>query len=97
MRELAVYGWKGMRPKVGQTREVMAAYSKAEVARALNVRSASQIFNLARTGNPSEVAIATASPNQVFWHPLYELPISWRHSDGHLLASVTDSADLSRP
>ena len=78
MKELVVYGWKGIRPKVGQTREVMAAYSKAEVARALNVRSPSQIFNLARTGNPGEVAIATSQPGQVFFHPLYELPVAWR-------------------
>jgi hypothetical protein len=78
MKELVVYGWTGRRAEIGQTREIMAAHSKAEVARAAGYNSPARMFNLSRTYNAIEIEVATAAVGQVFHHPLYEYPATWR-------------------
>jgi hypothetical protein len=74
MRHLKVYGWIGHRREYNhnghhQTRECMAAHSKAEVMRVLNVR-ASDLFDFSETGNREECAVAMAKPLVNFWRGL---------------------------
>ena len=49
-----------------QVRAIVAAKSKAEVARITGVKRPSQLFNLAETGNAREIEIAMRSPGIVF-------------------------------
>ena len=84
MRQLKVYGWQATRHKVGQTREIVAAHSMAEAARAAGYRHPSQMFNLDETGNPGEIACAQAEPGVVFYTPLDERPTIWRRATSAL-------------
>lgn len=71
MAKLKVYGWSGMRHEAPgphhQTREIVAATSKAAAARAAGYKGPWQMFNLCETGNELEVTLATSSPGVVFW------------------------------
>ena len=67
-----VYGWLGYR-SVGQTREVVAAKSKAAAARDAGEKDTQKLFNLCETGDSEELATASAEPGIVFWHPLDQL------------------------
>lgn len=69
---LKVYGWEGMRAPLSrnQTREIVAARSKAEVARIVGEKYPSNLFNLAETGNEGEIQKAMSEPGTVFWRPL---------------------------
>ncbi len=73
-RPLKVYGWQSFRNDRRiehnghwQTREICAAFSKAEVARIVGVKSVSALHNICETGNDKEVALATAKPHTVFF------------------------------
>jgi hypothetical protein len=80
-RTLKVYGWQGDRRE--QTREVVAAYSKAEVRRILGLSAYdnANLFNFAETGNAEEIATALSAPGTVFWKPLNS-PDGYRFSGG---------------
>lgn len=80
-RELRVFGWMGQRiecPAAGngsrQTREIVAAYSKADAARAAGKKAPTQahMWNLSETGNDTELSTALQFPGVVFWRPLDE-------------------------
>lgn len=59
MRKLKVYRWQSFRRECPtnhrQTTEVVAAGSKAEVARLAGFTYPSQLFNLCETGNQLEI------------------------------------------
>ena len=84
MRALKVYGWLGFRRETGtqhgQTREICAAHSMAEVARIVGVRSASRLHNLCETGNRRELEVALAEPGVVFWKPLHDYTDNFQRS-----------------
>ena len=64
--KLKVYRWQSHRPGVGSTRELMAAPSKAAVARAHKCRL-SDLWNFGETGNANDIAKAIAHPGVTFW------------------------------
>lgn len=72
---LKVYGWIAIRRDLKpvhdhwqpQSRDICAAHSKAECARIAGVRGPWQLWNLAETGNPEEVALAMAKPGVIFY------------------------------
>ena len=77
-RPLRVYGWqgysrKGVNGKLMCSREIVAARSRAEAARAAGFDRPGRMFNLGETGNSNEIATATAKPLTVFY----------RHIDKH--------------
>jgi len=72
MKPLKVWRWSGWEDNATQTHEIMAASSKAEVARAANVTSPSRLWNLTVTANQDDVAQAMSEPGAVFWHPSSE-------------------------
>lgn len=73
-KKLKVYGWSGFRSEAPgyhhQTREIVAATSKAEVARIVGDKSPRKLVNLSETRNPKEVAVAMSRPGVVFWRGL---------------------------
>jgi hypothetical protein len=76
-RTLKVYGWSGRRRHEvitsvvhNQTREVMAAYSAAEVRRATGMTRGDWEHSGCETGNTTEIALAMAEPGAIFWQPL---------------------------
>jgi acetylornithine/succinyldiaminopimelate/putrescine aminotransferase len=69
-RELKVYGWRNWRHGTtfhGQTREVMAARSVAEVLRTAGITRATWNHGGSITANVAEVALAMSKPGTVFW------------------------------
>jgi hypothetical protein len=76
---MKVYGWIGWRRDVprGQTREIVVARSMAEVGRIVGCKPR-ELFNLGETGNPDEIATASAEPGVVFWKPLDDHRGEWR-------------------
>ena len=81
-RELKVYGWVGSRAEAAgalgpgysrnpQTREIMAAYSAAEVQRTVGMTRSSWQWSGGQTWNETEVALAMAEPGVVFWMPRF--------------------------
>ena len=79
---LKVYGWTGTRYEAGaiareigkgygrsQTREIVAATSKAAAARAAGVARAGQLWNLSETANDECIEIAMREPGRIFWKP----------------------------
>lgn len=66
MAEMRVWGWLGFRG-ARQTREVVAAPSKAAAARAAGERDPRRLFCLGETRNAEEVRLATSRPGVVFW------------------------------
>jgi len=83
-RKLRVYGWIGFRSECQtnsrQTREIVAASSRAAAARIAGARSPRQLFNLSETGNADELATALAEPGAVFWQPLDAYSATWRRA-----------------
>ena len=74
--KLKVYGWQSFRSRIGrhgQTREIIAAKSKAQAARASGNGKPRRMFNLCETGNDDELKTALAEPLVVFWRPLDQL------------------------
>ncbi len=78
-KKLKVFGWQGWRPECPsapngskQTREVVAAKSKAEVARIAGKEYPGQLFNLGETGNSLELQLALSKPGVIFWTPINE-------------------------
>jgi hypothetical protein len=69
-----VYGWQSKRKEAPGhhrlTREIVAARSKAEAVRCAGYRRASQMVNLAETGNAHEIRTALSRPGAVFWASL---------------------------
>ena len=82
MKTLRVFGWTGWRPEEkgtkpnGQTREIMAAYSKAQVARIVGVKSPARLFNLCETGNQDEILVTAKKPFAIFWAPISRATIA---------------------
>jgi hypothetical protein len=66
-----VYGWTGWRPGYGQTREVVAAKSAAEVRRIADLDAATVRHSLSVTANETECELARLAPGRVYWRPLY--------------------------
>lgn len=84
-RELKVYGWTGMRGEDprnvsrfgrqgGQTREIVAARSVAEVVRLSGIPRHQLTPMLSETGNAHECQTALAEPGTVFWQNLHAPP-----------------------
>jgi hypothetical protein len=83
-RKLRVYGWTGHRNESrgprnhhGQTREIVAAHSAAEVMRITGMTRTEWTHSGCETGNDREIAIALASPGIVFWTPLNARDEKW--------------------
>jgi len=81
LTKLKVYGWISQRIEArdhpegkhwsNQTREIMAATSKAAVARAVPfVTRPRELFNLAETGNQTEIDTALSKIGTIFWKPV---------------------------
>ena len=75
-KKLRVYSWQSFRREAniegnhhGQTREIVAATSKAEAARIAR-STVGRLFNLGETGNSSELEAALTDPGVVYWKPL---------------------------
>lgn len=73
-KQLKVYGWTGMRNEAlgprnrhGQTREIVAAYSAAEVRRITGLTRAEWEHSGCETGNENEIQAASSKPGTVFW------------------------------
>lgn len=75
---LPVFCWDAQRPEAPgphhQTRELVAAPSKAAAARAAGVSSPAKLHNLYRTPQPVEQALARSKPGVVFWQPINQSP-----------------------
>jgi hypothetical protein len=71
---MKVYGWQSFRNECKgphhQTREIVAARSKAEAARLAGYKHPARMFNLCETGNEREIAVAMTRPGVVFWAPI---------------------------
>ena len=67
--KLKIYGWQSQRSS-DQTREIVAAPSRAAAARLAGYQRPDQMFNLGETGNSQEIEIATSKPGIVFWTSL---------------------------
>jgi hypothetical protein len=89
MKPLRVWGWSGWLDNSTPTREVMAAHSKAEVARAAGVKSPDRLWNLGVTANEEELRQALSEPGAVFFYLRSEenmrprnLGPAWRRRQG---------------
>lgn len=69
MSKLKVFGWQSFRAG-RQTREIVAAPSKAAVARLAGANRPDQLFNLCETGNEQETETALTEPGVVFWREI---------------------------
>jgi len=65
-RPLKVFGWLDYRAG-RQVRCIVAATTKAEVARLRGVKDPRGLFNLDETWNADEVRKATSEPGVIFW------------------------------
>lgn len=65
-RKLKTYRWVQML-KGGQYEMIVAAHSKAEVARIAGYDRPDQLWNLGETGNKDDIETATAKPGQIFY------------------------------
>lgn len=86
-RKLRVYGWKSFRLECTtdqhhQTREIVAAESRAAVARLVGRTRPSYLFNLCETGNADEIATAMARPGVVFWRGISDRDGTWTATGG---------------
>lgn len=74
---MKVFGWQtvigevervrlGDKPGTVQARAIVAAKSKAAVARIAGVDRPSQLFNLCETGNTFEIGMASLFPGVIF-------------------------------
>lgn len=89
-KKLKVYGWTGFRRESNpshngnpQTREIMAAKSKGEVARILSSKGKVEITE---TEDAGEIQLATHMPGIIFWKPLNHLTGSLWHCDDRNMA-----------
>lgn len=85
-RKIKVYGWIGARPESrvegnrhGQTREIVAAASMAEVLRITGMKRDDFTRSGCETGNQEELELALSKPGVVFWQPLYR-DNEWREA-----------------
>lgn len=71
---LKVYGWSSFRPECRsrshQTREIVAAASRASAARTAGITSRGELAEMCETQDGEELGLALADPGVVFWHPL---------------------------
>jgi hypothetical protein len=74
--KLRVYGWRGWRPECPaapngsrQTRDIVAAHSRAEAARIAGEKGPWALDCLEETGNTEEIAQALSEPGVIFWRP----------------------------
>lgn len=86
--QLKVFSWIGRRTGVTvnpdapwnhQTREVVAARSKAEVGRIVG-QDPRNLFNLGETGNKESVDLALSKPGVVFWRGLDDRAGEWKQN-----------------
>ncbi len=77
MKPLKVFGWQSFRAECPpapngnlQTREIVAARSKAEVIRIADKKYTYELFNLGETGNSLELELALSKPGVIFWTPI---------------------------
>lgn len=76
-KRLKVYGWTDSRPHTrgpnnphGQTREILAAHSVAELLRITGMTRHQWNVGGCETGNADEIRIATERPGIIFYQPL---------------------------
>ena len=74
MAKLKVYHWLDMTsvkweecPWVRQVDCIVAAKSKAEVARLMGEKYTHNLFNLSETWNDKDIALAMSKPGTIFW------------------------------
>lgn len=77
MRTLTVYGWTGYR-EGAQTREIVAACSKAEVARLAGYARPTQMQSLEATANEGEMLQALGEAGTIYHRPLHAHGAPWR-------------------
>lgn len=66
------------RPWVNQAELIVAAKSKAEVARLAGETSPARLFNLTETGNAEQIEQATSQPGTIFWRHLGHCCKEWK-------------------
>lgn len=84
-KKLKVYGFRGWRKECPaapngnkQTREIVAAHSKAQVKAATNVPA----YEIEETGNDEEVKLAMSEPGRIFWQPhMRSNDTNWRKAE----------------
>ena len=89
MKKLKVYGWTGFRKESigernhhGQTREIVAAASAAEVMRLTGMTRTTWTNTGCETGNDNEIETALAKPGTIFWQPINSRGVEWREVQG---------------
>ena len=85
-RPLKVYGWVGWHKDAPgphrQTREIVAAHSKAEAMRLGGLTRREFEHSGCETGNEEELRVALAEPGVVFWHGYSEYrDVVWRRRE----------------
>ena len=87
---LKVYGWTGSRNEArtdgnfhGQTREIVAARSAAEVKRLTGMTRTEWEHVGCETGNENEIQTALAEPGTIFWTRLNDMSRSPEWHDVH--------------
>jgi hypothetical protein len=84
-KPIRVFGWVGQRSEAreryengrmghGQTREIVAAKTKAEMMKITGMTRTSFNNLVSETGNAEEIEKANSKPGTVFWQPLNALP-----------------------
>ncbi|QGJ96527.1 hypothetical protein SEA_BEATUSCOMEDENTI_88 [Arthrobacter phage BeatusComedenti] len=87
-KELKVYGFQGFRGGK-QTREIIAAYSGAEVRRRTGMSRRDWYRDAGETGNPHDRAMALAKPGSIFWCLQSQL---YRDPEWHEVKTTDDKA-----
>lgn len=82
---MKVYSWQGYRIEAGthhnDTREIVAAKSKAAAARAAGESDPRRLFNFGETWNKDDIAQALSAPGVVFWRPIDDRNGPWHSAD----------------
>lgn len=93
MAGVKVFGWQHHRAGLSrhQTREIMVARSKSEVARALGLTRPDQVFNLSETHNAEEIVQARAHAGKISYRPIYA-----RHGDAWTVIEPQDTTAPER-
>lgn len=87
-KKLKVYGWTGM-STYPQSRNIVAAYSVAEVLRITGMSRHDWNNGGDETGNDEELSIALAEPRVVFYQPLNARQgDNWHRLDGSIVRPV---------
>jgi hypothetical protein len=87
-KELKVYGYQYFR-NGKQTREIIAAYSGAEVRRRTGLSRRDWYRSAGETGNPEHRTMALAKPGTVFWCEQGRL---YRDPEWHELETTDEQA-----